>query len=588
MADTVLANRYELIERIGDGGMASVYMAHDRFLDRYVAIKVLHPQFANDSRFIARFKKEAQGAAKLSHANIVNIYDVVEWSGQYFIVMEYVEGETLKDKIKREGSLSVKETLSIAEQIASALEHAHQHNLIHCDIKPHNILIKSNGQVKVADFGIARAASSSTMTYSGNIVGSVHYISPEQARGNALSTKSDIYSLGVVIYEMLTGQVPFHGDNAVGIALQHVQKMPIPIHELRQDVPPIVEAIVLKAMNKDETQRMDSRQMLTDIKRAEGMLFGRSDEVNDPYATRILSKQDFPDMTMESAAVSVESQPQAVSKPFMKSKKFIFLLLLILVAGFFTGAFLSFGKFWTSAEIVVPSVVGETQAQATEDLTIKKLRVNVEKQYSDTVPEGNVISQDPQAGTKVKEERLITIVVSQGGKQLTMPDVLGISQNDAQNQLTRMGLTIGQVTQVYSSQQPAGVVLKQMPLPGSSITKGSSVDLIISKGAEKKTNTVPNLLGMDISKAKAILQKNNINLGNVQEVVSEQAPGTVLSQSVTANSAADSNTTVDLVIAESASNNSKTTAKRDNGSSPTSNKKVVEPTKNGQNQDKKN
>ncbi|MBR5163283.1 MAG: serine/threonine protein kinase, partial [Schwartzia sp.] len=251
MEQGVLEERYELLEHIGGGGMADVYKAHDTVLDRMVAVKILHAQLAGDEDFLEKFHLEAKGAARLSHPNIVGIYDVGQDAERHYIVMEYIAGETLKKKIQREGRLSVEESLRIAKEIARALREAHANNLVHCDIKPHNILVTPDGRVKVADFGIARAVTSSTMTYNGNVVGSVHYFSPEQAKGTKITPKSDIYSLGVVLYEMLTGELPFTGETTVSIALKHLQEEPRPVCQHDRTLPPMVEAIVQKAMAKD-------------------------------------------------------------------------------------------------------------------------------------------------------------------------------------------------------------------------------------------------------------------------------------------------------------------------------------------------
>lgn len=546
MAKQILAERYELIERIGDGGMAAVYRAHDQLLDRYVAVKILHPQFANDEDFIIRFKKEAQAAAKLSHTNIVNIYDVGEWEEKHFIVMEYVEGETLKCKIQRDGKLSIRDTLNISAQISEALEHAHTHNLIHCDIKPHNILIKPNGQVKVADFGIARAASSSTMTYSGNVVGSVHYISPEQAQGNSITPKSDIYSLGVVIYEMLTGQVPFKGENVVSIALKHLQETPVPVHELRPDVPPIVEAIVLKAMEKDPQKRFSSSQLIVEIHKAEKMLFADDKAVDDPYATKVLPREQIQELSKQTAGHAVDGHP---SKSIVKSKKFVALLIVILLIGFFTGAFLSFGKFWSNAEVVVPDVVGQTEEQARTTLEDKKLRVQISQSYSSDVPAGTVISQTPEAGTTVKEDRMVTIYISNGAEKISVPDITGFTKEDAEKQLSKLGLKMGTITEEFSD-KPVGTVLRQNPAAGDTIDKGQAVDLVVSKGKESVKVSVPNVTGNTLTVAQSIIEKAGLSVGSITERESTKAAGTVLEQTPQAGGQAEQQSAVNLVVAK--------------------------------------
>lgn len=572
MSKQILAQRYELIERIGDGGMASVYRAHDQLLDRYVAVKILHPQFANDEDFIVRFRKEAQGAAKLSHANIVNIYDVGECDNQYFIVMEYVEGETLKNKIQREKTLSIEAVLDIGGQIVGALEHAHTHNLIHCDIKPHNILIKPNGQVKVADFGIARAASSTTMTYSGNVVGSVHYISPEQAQGNSITPKSDIYSLGVVFYEMLTGRVPFQGENVVSIALKHLQEQPQPIHELRPEVPPVLEAIVLKAMEKDPQKRFSSTQLIVDIQNAQKQLFPNEDAVEDPYATRVIPRAALNNIR-NSSPNTVARTPAKPS--ILKTKKFMAILVVILIAGFFAGAFLSFGKFWSSEDIKVPNVVGKTVDEAKETLIGKNLRVEIKEIDSNDVVKGYVVSQTPKADSVVKAERLVTIYVSKGGEEVSVPDITGFTKQDAENQLNKVGLSLGVVKEEYSEKK-AGTVLRQDPMPGSKLTKGKAIDLVVSKGPEIKTGNVPDVTGNTLSVARIMLEKAGFVIGNIQEQESDKAAGTVLDQSPKAGEMLKEKSAVNLVVAKS-----KDTKKESTSTSKKENSATKAPSKTG-------
>jgi len=572
MSKQILAQRYELIERIGDGGMASVYRAHDQLLDRYVAVKILHPQFANDEDFIVRFRKEAQGAAKLSHANIVNIYDVGECDNQYFIVMEYVEGETLKNKIQREKTLSIEAVLDIGGQIVGALEHAHTHNLIHCDIKPHNILIKPNGQVKVADFGIARAASSTTMTYSGNVVGSVHYISPEQAQGNSITPKSDIYSLGVVFYEMLTGRVPFQGENVVSIALKHLQEQPQPIHELRPEVPPVLEAIVLKAMEKDPQKRFSSTQLIVDIQNAQKQLFPNEDAAEDPYATRVIPRVALNNIRNSSpnTAARIPAKPS-----ILKTKKFMAILVVILIAGFFAGAFLSFGKFWSSEDIKVPNVVGKTVDEAKETLIGKNLRVEIKEIDSNDVVKGYVVSQTPKADSVVKAERLVTIYVSKGSEEVSVPDITGFTKQDAENQLNKVGLSLGVVKEEYSEKK-AGTVLRQDPMPGSKLTKGKAIDLVVSKGPEIKTGNVPDVTGNTLSVARIMLEKAGFVIGNIQEQESDKAAGTVLDQSPKAGEMLKEKSAVNLVVAKS-----KDTKKESTSTSKKENSATKAPSKTG-------
>jgi serine/threonine-protein kinase len=546
----VFDQRYELLENIGGGGMADVYKAHDKLLDRMVAVKILHTQFSNDAEFIEKFHREAQGAAKLSHPNIVNIYDVGQEGSKHYIVMELVQGMTLKDKIQAEGHLSPEETLAIAKQIASALQEAHRNGLVHCDIKPHNILLNEDGRVKVADFGIARAVSSSTMTYSGNVVGSVHYFSPEQAKGSLITPKSDIYSLGVVMYEMLTGQLPFTGETPVGIALKHLQEEPPSLRVVNPEIPAIVEAVVMKMMSKDPQERPDSTGVLQEIEQAQALLAqagGLPAGQTDPYATQVLPRV-APASGLASHRKGHKDEA-AADKSIFKSKKFVFGLVLVLCLGFFVGAFMSFGKFWSNNEVEVPDVVGKQMTLARQVLEDKKLRVSVAETYDATVPAGQVVSQTPEAGAKVKEERLVTIYVSKGGEELEMPELKGLSRDEAEKKLQKMGLTVGSVSE-RASDEEAGTVISQDPRAGTKINKGQSVNLVISKGKKDKKVSVPDVTGATLDSARSALAARGFNVGSVTKQASKQAAGTVISQSPAANSNAAEGTYIDLVIAE--------------------------------------
>lgn len=561
MIQRILARRYELQELIGGGGMADVYKAHDKLLDRAVAVKILHQQYANDAEFVEKFRREATAAAKLAHPNIVNIYDVGEEGGSQYIVMEYVSGPTLKEVIQQKGRLAPIEAVRIAKEIASALESAHRNNLVHCDIKPHNILVMPDGRIKVTDFGIARAVSASTMTYSGSVMGSVHYFSPEQAKGTVITTKSDVYSLGVVMYEMLTGTLPFNGETSVSIALKHLQEEPVPIRQIDPSIPPVLEAIVQKAMSKDPADRPSSTELYADLNQAKAMLSdrGASQEsvVNDPFATRMMPRITLEMMSQRTGEIPVQNtmgsreyQPtyQAQEeKSIFKSKKFIAVLVGILIMGFFVGSFLSYGKFWSSSEINVPDVVGKSSVVAQQILEDKNLRVKLVEANDDAVPAGQVISQYPEAGAKVKEQRLVTITISKGGQELTMPDLKSMSRSNAEEKLTKMGLKIGSVFE-ENSKEPAGTIINQDPRSGSKITKGQTVDITVSLGEKKKEITVQNYSGLSSDSAKANLEANGLSVGNVSEEESDKPKGTVIGQSPAAGTTTAEGGSVSLIV----------------------------------------
>ncbi|MCR5438248.1 MAG: Stk1 family PASTA domain-containing Ser/Thr kinase [Selenomonas sp.] len=568
MIQRVLDQRYELQEQIGGGGMADVYKAKDLLLNRPVAVKILHDQFKSDTEFIDKFNREAQAAARLSHPNIVNIYDVGVMDGAHYIVMEYVPGRTLKDKIKQEGHLSVTEALTVAKGIASALSHAHANNLVHCDIKPHNILMMPDGSAKVADFGIARAVTESTMTYTGNVVGSVHYFSPEQAKGTMITPKSDVYALGVVLYEMLTGTLPFTGETPVSIAMKHLQEEPVPVRQLDPSIPPVVEAIVARAMSKDPAMRPEASEIVKDIQQAEQMVgsgMGYAATQPDPFATQVLPRMDEPmpsrrDMRSMPSGYDYD-EPEPESSVF-KSKKFIAGLILVLFMGFFVGAFLSYGKFWSTEEVIVPDVTGKQMTLARQILEDKKLRVNVVETFDASVPAGTVVSQDPEGGAKVKEERLITIHVSKGGESLEMPDLKGLNKSDAEAKLKKMGLKVGSVYE-RNSDEEAGTVIATDPKAGSKITKGQSVDITVSKGKKETKNTVPDVTNLQVDGAKSALTSAGFKVSVTKEE-STKAAGTVISQTPAGGSSVTAGSTITLVVAEPKKSNSKDSGK-DNG-----------------------
>lgn len=565
MIERVLDGRYALEMLVGSGGMADVYRAKDQLLERTVAVKILHQQYENDTEFIARFQREAKAAARITHPNIVNVYDVGVAEGRHYIVMEYVPGRTLKERIKEEGPVPAPEALHIARQIAGALAQAHANNLVHCDIKPHNILVMPDGNVKVADFGIARAVTESTMTYNDNIMGSVHYFSPEQARGTLITPKSDVYSLGVVLYEMLTGRIPFDGNTAVSIARKHLEEEPQSVRSLVPNIPPVVEALVTRMMAKEPALRPDSRLLVQDITRTEQMM--RSDTAVmpafDPDATRVLTPVEAQEI---SAAVEEEEAAEEVEeKSFFRTKKFKFGLVLILLLGFFSGFFLSFGKFWSSVEITVPDVTGKQLTLARQILEDQHLRVTVAEAYDASVPVGVVVSQTPEAGTKVKEERTITIYVSKGGEELEMPNLRGLKQSDAIDKLQQMGLRLGSAYETFSDED-SGTVISQDPRSGTRISKGQSVDITVSKGQKVKKISVPDVKGVPSDRARTMIEGSGLKVGSISEEESTQAAGTVVSQSPSAGSEADSGSAVRLVIS---SGHKASSAKEDAKSSET-------------------
>ncbi len=514
MIQRVLGRRYELEERVGSGGMAEVYRANDKLLGRTVAVKILHAAYKNDTEFIEKFHREAKAAACMAHSNIVNIYDVGIDGDDHYIVMEYVPGSTLKKKIQDEAPLDIATAVHIAKDIADGLAHAHANNIVHCDIKPHNILMTTDNRAKIADFGIARAVTESTMTYSGSVVGSVHYFSPEQARGAGITPKSDVYSLGIVLYEMLTNHLPFNADNPVSIAMKHVEEEPIPPTFYRQEIPPMLESIVMRAMSKNPEMRPSSFELLQELTNVEKTL-GVSKEV-DPDATKVLPRTEIPVPPRRATVRNVVNQndsnepsASAIRQSFFKSKLFMVGLIFVLLIGFGVGSIIAFGNFTKQEEVTVPEVVGKQLALARQILEDGKLRVNVAETYDASVPPGQVVSQDPNPGKTVKSERLVTIYVSKGGEDLDMPDLIGLTKSAATERIQKAGLILGSVYEKYSDEEP-GTVLSHDPSTGTKISRGQTIDLTVSRGsAISSSSNVSRTAQQEVENSKNDSDENN-------------------------------------------------------------------------------
>ena len=537
--------RYELRNRIGGGGMAEVYCAQDTLLEREVAVKILRGEFVTDADFINRFRREAQAAARLQHPNIVSIYDVGMEGTVYYIVMEYVDGDTLKERLSKKGPMTADKALSTALQIALALQHAHANGIIHCDIKPHNILIDSQGTVKVTDFGIARAVSSATMAHTSTIMGSVHYIAPEQVQGTGVSKQSDVYSLGVVMYEMLTGKVPFFGETPVSVALKHIQEEPPGVKQVNPEVPAIVDAIVAKAMEKSPANRYGSiDDCIHDIKLAKSYLKDSDTAVinNDEFVTQIIPRVGPPRPTAKTEKTASKASTRGRSKMTVA-----FIIVLIMAVGFSAGMFMAFGKFWSASDIIVPDVTGRQIDIARNMLLTQNLRVNIEDGFSATVPLGCVISQYPEAGISVKEQRAVTLVVSKGGENTIVPDLKGLAKDDAVAALKDSGLDIGNVKEIDSDQGDVGTVVAQSPVAGTHATKGQKIDIDVIKTGGKKL-TVPDLTGMTQSGAQSALSALKLKIGKVSETNSGGSPGAITAQQPAAGTAAASGSAVDITV----------------------------------------
>lgn len=566
----LLAGRYELIEKIGEGGMAVVYKAKDRLLNRYVAIKILRPEFTQDEQFLDSFKRESQAAAGLQHPNIVSIYDVGRTGNINFIVMELVDGRPLSDFIKENGHLDYKTTIDIAKQVASALAIAHKHQIIHRDVKPHNIMITSDGVAKLTDFGIARAVSNATMVAdTSKIIGSVHYFSPEQARGAYVDERSDIYSLGIVMFEMLTGRVPFDGETPVEVALKHINEdVPSPA-KLVPGIPPALDKVVLKATDKYQTERYKSAdEMLEALKNVEFVTQMVGDRVfagetdNKPRRDESLvapvmsSRREDREQEMVIAPANPR-KPKA--KPDDKKKK-----KRAIIIGVAAAAILAlFGILYVSGiiggggkEVTVPDVKGMSYSEAKEVLEAKGLKIEKadEPIASQKVEKGKIVSQTPSKNSKVKKGRTVRVILSAGNTELKVPDLKGLSYKEAKTLLSEMGLQISKGDEVDSDSVTEGLIASQYPSAKTKVDKGDIITVNISKG--KKDAVIPKLVGTTFtseSDVSDILSKYGYKLGKVSYEESYETPGTIIKQSPDAGTTAEKKTTVDIVISKAKS-----------------------------------
>lgn len=546
----LLDNRYRIVDKIGVGGMADVYLGEDTLLGRQVAIKVLHANFANDDEFVTRFKREAQAAGKLNHPNIVNMYDVGFDQNLHYIVMEYVDGETLKKYITRHGRLSIDEAVKFTIAIAEGLEHAHTMGIVHCDIKPHNVIITNTGRVKVTDFGIARAINATnTVMYTNSILGSAHYLSPEQASGKPVDGNTDIYSLGVVLYEMLTGRVPFEGETPIAVALKHVREKVEPPTRYNPSIPPLLEAVVMKALSKNPADRFDSiSDMISDLRLSQGFTMGKTQR-HEPYdfATQMIPAVD--PKALEDLSTIQEERKEEGKKKSMLSKiasipqKYIVLGAAVIFLVAFLGAFLSYGNFWSNTTVDVPNVVGKQVSVAKNILEDKHLRVSTSEVTNPDVPAGQVISQTPGAGEKVKEQRTIHLVVSKGVGDITVPDLTDLTVDQARQRLKDLGLVVGKITQQSVDGKKDGVIIAQSPSGDSKVSKGTTIDLVVNKAKAKKVK-VPNLVGMTLKDARDTL--SNIQLGVNQVSGSVEEKSVVIEQSIKAGDEIDEGSTLNL------------------------------------------
>ncbi len=585
-----IVDRYEIISAVGSGGMSDVYKAKDHKLNRFVAIKVMKREFSKEQNFISKFRVEAQSAAGLAHPNIVSVYDVGEENGLYFIVMELVEGITLKKYIEKKGRLSVKEAISIAIQVSMGIEAAHRNHIIHRDIKPQNIIISKEGKVKVADFGIAKAATSNTI--SSNVMGSVHYTSPEQAKGGYSDEKSDIYSLGITIFEMITGRIPFDGDTTVSIAVKHIEeKMPAP-SQFVPDIPYSVEQIILKCTQKKREHRYGNMTaLIADLKRSltdpEGdfvVMVGEEDESIAP--TRSITEDeveqirketgkidisDLDDFTEEGEEAEDEETEEEMNPKLEKVMTILGIVaavIIVFIAVYLVGTLLGiFGdkpenkkeKTTTTEaeeEIEMISVLNMTYEEASDELNDMGLGIkkNATEEPSDTIEEGKIMAQSVKEGEKVKPNTTITVTISSGVAEMEMIDVVGLDKDTAKKRLEEEIEAIVKEEYDYSDDVPAGEVISTSPKKGSRINKGSDVTLVISSGTKPvKQITVPNVSNGSYSQSAAEneLKQKGLNVGKVTNEYSDTiAEGYVMGQGYAGGKVVNEGTSIDLVVSK--------------------------------------
>lgn len=591
---TMLSGRYEVLKRVGSGGMADVYMAKDHKLNRNVAVKVLKSEYVEDEKFLKKFETEAQAVARLSHPNIVNIYDVGIEDGINYIVMELAEGITLKEYIRKKGYLSPKETVEISTQIASAISHAHKNHIIHRDIKPQNILVSDTGIIKVTDFGIAKATSSNTVTSTATAMGSVHYISPEQAKGRFCDEKSDIYSLGITMYEMVTGHVPFDHENGVTIALMHLQNEITPPSQIRDGIPDSLEKIILKCtMKKPEERYQTADDLIADLR----LVF---EDTSGGYVGVVPAIDDSPTIMIDqnelTQRINIPKKDQKIQQeePLkdeeqnayldeddeeesgMNSKIEKLVIVLAAVVGAIilisiivfvvksSGVFKS-GKSTTTTSIgttagsndaeskkyTVDNYIGMSLSAAREKID-GKFKIKVEEEYSADYAKDLVIRQDPESDTELEEGKTLTLVVSKGTRtedKVSVPKVVGKRESSAKSELEAAGLKVSVKTK-YSTDVAKGKVISQSPGSGNQVTKNSTVVITVSQGEKPETMVrVPNLRYFTESEARSELKNSNLVLGSVLTEYSDSVEkGLVIRQTVSSGSKVKEGTAVGIYV----------------------------------------
>ncbi|WML35138.1 Stk1 family PASTA domain-containing Ser/Thr kinase [Clostridium sp. OS1-26] len=556
MIGTMLGNRYELLEKVGEGGMAIVYKAKCHLLNRFVAVKVLKDEYSSDKDFVEKFKREATAVASLSDNNIVNIYDVGTQEDINYIVMEYVKGKTLKEIICEEGKLNTPRAINIASQIAKALDCAHRNNIVHRDIKPHNILVTEEGVVKVTDFGIAKASNSVTITNSSKVMGSAHYFSPEQARGSYVDCRTDIYSLGIVIYEMVTGRVPYDAESPVSVALKHIQEPVVPPKQLNEKIPESLNKLILKCVEKEPIRRYQNmKDMLGDLKKIENnQSLNIATKALDNDMTRVMDPIVVNDTYKNNDEYDDEpvQRRNVIGAKKRRTLIGIAVAILVIVIGAVSGYF-AFSKMTgvSAQETTVPNIVGKSQDDAKKLVEESKLKFIISAKEKSDRPEGTVLRVYPTEGTKVKANSEVRVSVSGGQDKLGVPSVVNLDLAAAKDIIINSGLKLGKVSSQHSNSVSKNSVISQDPEADSNASSDTSINLVVSSGPEIKYVNVPNVVGKTVDDAAALITNSGLKVSKSPVKTNDKSQdGKVISQSVPSEQQVKEGATVNITYYE--------------------------------------
>lgn len=564
MIGTLLGNRYELIEKIGEGGMAVVYKAKCHLLNRFVAVKILKQEYNTDSDFVEKFKREALAVASLSNTNIVNIYDVGSENDIHYIVMEYVNGKTLKQIIKENVRLSSGRTVEFASQIAVALDCAHKNGLIHRDIKPHNILVTEDGVVKVTDFGIAKVSNSVTITNSSKVIGSAHYFSPEQAKGGYVDCRTDIYSLGIVMYEMVTGKVPYDAESPVSVALKHIQEPVIPPRQITWDIPESLNRLILKAIEKEPIKRYQTaKEMLEDLNRIRNnsdiqIKSNTLDDDRTRVMDPIMMKNSIDEFVEDNEIEDDKTKSKGISsnkKKIIVVSAVIVVLLIATIIGVILGNMTTPGglssQISSTGKATVPKIIGLSQADAENAVVTAGLKFLVAETQTSDKAKGTVINANYKEGQSVDKGSYVRVIISGGPATTSVPDLKNSPVNYAEDTIKSNGFTVGTEKKDFSDTIPEGSVISQDPPADSELAPGGSINLVVSEGPKVVTVTVPYVQGKLLADAKTILLNAGLKVGdNVAQVLTndKSKDNTVYLQSITSPTPVAKGTEVDITV----------------------------------------